>query len=95
MSQEEQNAWSVRVELQADCYAGLWANYVGQENLLEQGDIDEAMNAANSIGDDRLTGGRVPNTAFTHGTSQQRMTWFKRGYTTGKVEQCDTFNASI
>jgi predicted metalloprotease len=95
MSQEEQNAWSVRVELQADCYAGLWAKYVGQENLLEQGDLDEAINAANSIGDDRLTGGRVPNTAFTHGTSQQRMTWFKRGYSTGNVEQCDTFNASI
>ncbi len=95
MGQEEQNAWSVRVELQADCYAGLWANYVGQANLLEQGDIDEAMNAANSIGDDRLTGGRVPNTAFTHGTSQQRMLWFKRGYSTGNVEQCDTFNASI
>lgn len=95
MSQEEQNAWSVRVELQADCYAGLWANYVGQENLLEQGDIDEAMNAANSIGDDRLTGGRVPNTAFTHGTSEQRMRWFQRGYSTGNVEQCDTFSGAI
>jgi predicted metalloprotease len=94
MGQEEQNAYSVRVELQADCYAGVWANYMGRENWLEAGDIDEAMNAANSIGDDRLTGGRVPNTAFTHGTSEQRMRWFQRGFSTGDVGQCDTFNAS-
>jgi uncharacterized protein len=94
MSQEEQNAYSVRVELQADCYAGVWANYMGRENWLEAGDIDEAMNAANSIGDDRLTGGRVPNTAFTHGTSAQRMRWFQRGFSTGDVGQCDTFGAT-
>jgi len=89
MSQTEQNATSVRVELQADCYAGVWAR--GIEQFLEAGDIQEAMNAANSIGDDRLTGGRVPHTQFTHGTSEQRMRWFDRGYQTGDVGQCDTF----
>ncbi len=94
MSQEEQNAYSVRIELQADCYAGVWANYIGRQNWLEAGDIDEAMNAANSIGDDRLTGGRVPNTAFTHGTSEQRMRWFDRGFSSGNVGQCDTLNAT-
>jgi predicted metalloprotease len=92
MSQEEQNAMSVRVELQADCYAGVWAR--GVEQFLEGGDIDEAMNAANSIGDDRLTGGRVPNSAFTHGTSEQRMRWFQRGYSTGDLGQCNTFRAA-
>ena len=91
MSQEQQNATSVRVELQADCYAGVWAR--GIEQFLEAGDIEEAMNAANSIGDDRLTGGRVPHTQFTHGTSEQRMRWFRRGYDTGNVGQCDTFAA--
>lgn len=92
MSREEQNATSVRVELQADCYAGVWAR--GIQQFLEAGDIEEAMNAANSIGDDRLTGGRVPHTEFTHGTSAQRMRWFERGYQTGDVGQCDTFNTS-
>lgn len=89
MSQQEQNLMSVRVELQADCYSGVWAR--GIEQFLEAGDIDEAMNAANSIGDDRLTGGRVPHTEFTHGTSEQRMRWFRRGYDSGNVGQCDTF----
>ena len=89
MSQEQQNQTSVRVELQADCYAGVWAR--GIEQFLEAGDIDEAMNAANSIGDDRLTGGRVPHTQFTHGTSEQRMRWFRRGFDSGDVGQCDTF----
>lgn len=91
MSQDEQNAYSVRVELQADCYAGVWANYVGQQGLLESGDFEEAMNAANAIGDDTLTLGRVSPRNFTHGTSEQRMFWFQRGYTTGDVGQCDTF----
>jgi uncharacterized protein len=94
MSQEEQNAHSVRIELQADCYAGVWANYIGRQNWLEAGDVDEAMNAAGSVGDDRLTGGRVPNTAFTHGTAAQRMRWFQRGFSTGDVGQCDTFSAA-
>ncbi len=95
MSQEEQNAYSVRVELQADCYAGVWANYANRENLLEAGDAEEAIRAANQIGDDTLTRGRVSERNFTHGTSQQRMAWLKRGMDTGDVSQCDTFNSSI
>jgi predicted metalloprotease len=95
MSQEQQNAYSVRVELQADCYAGVWANYVDQQNLLEAGDVEEAITAANAIGDDTLTRGRVAERNFTHGTSAQRMAWLKRGMSTGDVGQCDTFNASI
>jgi predicted metalloprotease len=93
MSQDQQNAYSVRVELQADCYAGVWANYAGQEDLLERGDFEEAMNAANAIGDDTLTRGQVSPRNFTHGTSEQRQSWFERGYSTGDVGQCDTFAA--
>lgn len=91
MSQQEQNAYSVRVELQADCYAGVWANYADRENLLEQGDVEEAINAANQIGDDTLTRGTVQPRNFTHGTSAQRMAWLKRGMQSGDVGQCDTF----
>ncbi|SFZ82259.1 hypothetical protein SAMN02983003_0970 [Devosia enhydra] len=98
LSQEEANRWSVRIELQADCYAGIWANYAGQQNLLENGDIEEAINAADQIGDDtlqeRMQGYAVPKT-FNHGTSQQRMTWFQRGFQTGDVSQCDTFAANV
>jgi len=98
MSQEEANAWSVRVELQADCYAGVWANYAGQENLLERGDIEEALNAANQIGDDtlqkRMQGFAVPKT-FNHGTSAQRQAWFERGYRSGNPGDCDTFSGSV
>lgn len=90
MSQEEQNAYSVKVELQADCYAGIWANYANRENLLEQGDVEEAINAANQIGDDTLTRGTVQPRNFTHGTSAQRMEWLKRGMQSGDVGQCDT-----
>jgi predicted metalloprotease len=94
MSEEEANAYSVRVELQADCYAGIWANYVHQENLLDQGDVDEAINAAQQIGDDtlqkRMQGFAVPKT-FNHGTSAQRAKWFQRGAQSGDVGQCDTF----
>jgi uncharacterized protein len=94
MSQEESNAYSVRVELQADCYAGVWANFANQENLLEQGDINEAINAAEQIGDDtlqrRMQGFAVPKT-FNHGTSAQRAKWFQRGAQSGDVGQCDTF----
>lgn len=91
LSETQANAWSVRVELQADCYAGVWANYAGQENLLETGDFEEAMNAANQIGDDVLTRGTVSPRKFTHGTSVQRRTWFQRGYQAGDPGQCDTF----
>ncbi|MGJ8529027.1 KPN_02809 family neutral zinc metallopeptidase [Maritalea sp.] len=94
MSKEEANAYSVRVELQADCYAGVWANYVGEQNLLERGDIAEALNAAEQIGDDaiqmRSQGFVVPKN-FNHGTSAQRQEWFERGYKSGNVGQCDTF----
>ena len=98
MSQTEANAYSVRVELQADCYAGVWASYAGQEDLLESGDIEEALNAAEQIGDDtlqkRMQGFAVPKT-FNHGTSQQRKTWFERGYTSGNPSQCDTFSGNV
>ena len=69
-----------KVELQADCFAGAWAKREFEQGFLESGDFDEAMNAANQIGDDRLTGGRIPSSQFTHGTSEQRMHWFRRGY---------------
>jgi uncharacterized protein len=95
MSQGEQNAYSVRVELQADCYAGVWANYAKQQNYLEQGDVEEAITAANAIGDDTLTRGQVAERNFTHGTSEQRMAWLKKGMETGDVSQCDTFNGAI
>ncbi|SFV30011.1 hypothetical protein SAMN05216456_0893 [Devosia crocina] len=98
MSQTEANAYSVRVELQADCYAGVWANYAGQQNLLESGDIDEALNAASQIGDDtlqkRMQGFAVPKT-FNHGTSAQRESWFERGYRSGNPSDCDTFSGSV
>ncbi|AEQ52118.1 YpfJ protein, zinc metalloprotease superfamily [Pelagibacterium halotolerans B2] len=95
MSEEQANAYSVRIELQADCYAGIWASYVGEENLLENGDIEEAINAAEQIGDDaiqRRTQGVVIPKTFTHGTSAQRQEWFERGYSSGNVGQCDTFS---
>ncbi len=95
MSQEEQNAYSVRVELQADCYAGVWANYVERQNYLEDGDVQEAINAANAIGDDTLTRGSTHPRNFTHGTSEQRMRWLRRGMETGDVSQCDTFSGAI
>jgi hypothetical protein len=85
---------SVKFELQADCLAGVWANSTEQRELLEQGDIDEALLAASAIGDDRLqrqaTGTVHPET-FTHGSSEQRVHWFKRGLESGKLEACDTF----
>lgn len=97
LSEEEYNQYSVRLELQADFYAGVWAHHAQRmKNILEQGDIEEALNAANAIGDDRLQkqaqGYVVPET-FTHGTSKQRMYWFKKGFETGDIRQGDTFNA--
>lgn len=98
MSEEEANAYSVRIELQADCYAGVWANYIGEENLLEDGDVAEAINAAEQIGDDaiqeRTQGVVIPKT-FTHGTSAQRSEWFDRGYQSGDAGACDTFSGPI
>jgi len=88
------NAVSVRVELQADCYAGVWGRYAAQRGLLEPGDAEEGLKAAAAIGDDRLQqqtqGGVVPE-SFTHGTSEQRVEWLRRGLDSGKMEACDTF----
>jgi len=94
VSQAAANALTVRLELQADCLSGVWARAV--DGLLEPGDIDEALNAARQIGDDRLQrqAGQVPRPhTFTHGTSVQRARWFARGYDSGNLSQCDTFSA--
>ena len=92
--QAEANAISVRQELQADCFAGLWAHNANESRqLLEAGDVEEGLNAASAIGDDRLTQGRAPPESFTHGTSAQRVRWFKRGLDSGSLDQCDTFAA--
>ncbi|MBP0483844.1 KPN_02809 family neutral zinc metallopeptidase [Sagittula salina] len=93
-SERDANAMTVRLELQADCLSGVWASQV--DGLLEPGDIDEALNAAERIGDDYLQrrAGRVPNPhSFTHGTSEQRQRWFSTGYKSGDPAGCDTFNA--
>ena len=98
MSQTEANAMSVRVELQADCYAGVWANYEGKENFLDNGDTQEAINAANQIGDDTLQKefqGSVQPREFTHGTSAQRAKWFQTGLNSGDPAACDTFSGNI
>jgi len=97
-SEADSNAISVRLELQADCYSGLWARMAQQRfDTLERGDIEEAMNAAAQIGDDTLqrnAGRTVQPHTFTHGTSAQRQRWFARGYDTGDMAQCDTFGAT-
>jgi hypothetical protein len=91
------NALSVRQELQADCFAGMWAHHANRtRRILEQGDLDEALRAAAAIGDDRLqrqARGRVAPESFTHGTSAQRARWFRRGFDSGTVSQCDTFRS--
>ncbi len=99
-SQARSNELSVRIELQADCYAGVWANRTEQrsQGWMEQGDIDEALNAATQIGDDMLqrqSQGYVVPDSFTHGSSQQRSSWFKRGFQSGDVNACDTFSGNI
>ncbi len=92
------NALSVRMELQADCFAGVWGNRAdAAKNIIEPGEIKQALNAASAIGDDRLqqqSQGRIVPESFTHGTSEQRMRWFKRGLDTGDLRQCDTFKAA-
>ena len=88
------NAVSVRLELQADCFAGIWGHTTEQRRILQQGDVEEGLNAAAAVGDDRLqrqTTGHVNAETFTHGTSAQRTSWFKRGLTSGQIEACDTF----
>ena len=96
-SQEEANAIQVRIELQADCLAGVWAHYArSQQDFLEWGDLEEGLNAASAIGDDRLqrqAQGYVVPESFTHGSSEQRVSWFKTGLESGTLEGCDTFGA--
>jgi len=97
LSDEEYNDLSVRLELQADFLAGVWANHAQRtKNILEPGDIEEALNAASAIGDDRLqleAQGYVVPESFTHGTSEQRLRWFRKGFETGDIEQGNTFEA--
>jgi predicted metalloprotease len=99
VSEQQMNALSVRVELQADCFAGVWANHSHKgKGWLERGDIEEAMNAAAQIGDDTLqrkSQGTVVPESFTHGTSAQRQTWFRRGLESGSVNQCNTFDSRL
>ena len=95
-SRAEFNRASVRVELQADCYAGIWAHFAGTRNQLDPGDLEEGLTAASAIGDDRLqkqAQGYVVPESFTHGTSEQRVRWFRRGMDTGRMADCDTFAA--
>lgn len=97
MNRTEGNALQVRMELQADCFAGVWAHQMqADKGLIESGDIDEALGAASAIGDDRIqrqTQGYVVPDSFTHGSSTQRVRWFRQGYENGNVQSCDTFNA--
>ncbi|RQM71797.1 KPN_02809 family neutral zinc metallopeptidase [Aeromonas hydrophila] len=96
LSRAEQNKLSVKLELQADCFAGVWGHYMEREQVLEHGDLEEALNAAQAIGDDRLqqqSQGRVIPDSFTHGSSAQRYAWFKRGFDSGKPASCNTFTA--
>ncbi|CAN7343436.1 zinc metallopeptidase [Phyllobacterium sp. LjRoot231] len=98
MSEADSNAMSVRVELQADCFAGIWGHFTKQKGILEAGDLEEALNAAQQIGDDTLQRkmqGYVVPESFNHGTSAQRANWFKRGFDSGKLESCDTFSGNI
>lgn len=98
LSEKEYNKLSVKLELQADFLAGVWAHHAQKmDNILDAGDIEEALNAASAVGDDKLqeaANGRVVPDAFTHGTSAQRMKWFKKGFDTGDIKDGDTFNAS-
>ncbi len=97
LSETQYNALSVRLELQADCFAGVWAHHANNRQLLEAGDVDEAMNAAAAIGDDtmqRRTQGRIVPESFTHGTSDQRMRWFMTGMKTGQISACNTFEGT-
>ncbi len=96
-SRAEANRASVRMELQADCYAGVWGYHAGVMNQLDSGDVGEALNAAMAIGDDRLqkqSQGRIVPEAFTHGSSEQRVRWFKRGIESGHPKDCDTFSTN-
>lgn len=98
VSEKEYNAYLVRLELQADYFAGVWAHYAARMNLLEDGDIEEALNAASAVGDDNIqkqSQGYVVPDSFTHGTSAQRKRWFSRGFKSGDINGGDTFNEAI
>lgn len=98
LREEDFNKYSVRLELQADFFAGVWAHYTQQENILEEGDLEEALTAASAVGDDNIqkqSQGYVVPESFTHGTSAQRKRWFYKGYTTGDISQGDTFSAGV
>ena len=91
---ENANELSVRLELQADCLAGVWAHSAYEDNLLEEGDLEEGLTAAAAVGDDRIqqdATGRIDRESFTHGTSAERQEWFQRGFDEGTIEACDTF----
>jgi len=93
---EAANDLSVRLELQADCYAGVWGHETQQRNILDPGDVDEGLQAAAAVGDDRIqkmSGQGVTPEAFTHGSSEQRASWFRRGFDSGRPEDCDTFKS--
>ncbi|MGH2651264.1 MAG: KPN_02809 family neutral zinc metallopeptidase [Actinomycetota bacterium] len=92
------NALSIRLELQADCLAGMWARSSGERDLLEKGDLEEGLGAAAAVGDDRIqkrTTGQVNPERWTHGSAQQRVAWFKRGLATGRIQDCDTFRTAL
>ncbi|CDZ39121.1 zinc metallopeptidase [Neorhizobium galegae] len=98
MSEADANRMSVRVELQADCFAGVWGKFTQQKGILDKGDLEEALNAAQQIGDDTLqkrSQGYVVPESFNHGTSAQRARWFKRGFDTGDMKACDTFSGNV
>ena len=88
------NALSVQIELQADCFAGVWGHHAQRKQLLDEGDVEEGLAAAAAIGDDRLTGGRASPESFTHGTSEQRARWLRQGLSSGDIDRCDTFRAA-
>ena len=95
LNPQQANALSVRMELQADCFAGVWGHSTAQRDILEQGDVEEGLNAAAAIGDDRIqrmTRGRVSPESFTHGSSAERAQWFRRGFESGDLKACDTFS---
>ena len=96
MDARQRNALSVRLELQADCYAGVWGFYAAKRNLLEPGDVEEGMRAASAVGDDAIqksSRGYVVPDAFTHGSAAQRVHWFRQGMSTGDPRSCNTFAA--
>jgi hypothetical protein len=98
VSETEFNKYLVKLELQADYLSGVWAHYVNRADLLEEGDLEEALTAAGAVGDDRLqkqARGYVVPDSFTHGTSEQRSRWFKKGFVSGNIEDGDTFNAEV